>query len=87
MQYILNEAEYQEILELRSRTQSRLGRLSEKKLGELCVQIATTMPVKWSWGPGKDKPMPWGCITVNEDWHCDECPVRDICPLDHDYSK
>jgi hypothetical protein len=87
MQYLLTEDEYKEVLALREHCKKRHLSISDKKLGVLCVTIADTMPVKWPWGPGKETPMPWGCITTHEDWHCDECPVREICPLPHDYSQ
>lgn len=83
MQYILSEAEYQEILELRSRKLS----ISHAKLGSLCTKIADTMPVTWTWGPGKETPRPWGCIKTHDDWYCDQCPVSSICPLDKTYSS
>ena len=50
MQYLLTAEEYKEVVELKHQICcSRVNRLSEKKLGELCVKIADTMPVKWVW--------------------------------------
>jgi hypothetical protein len=83
MQYILSEEEYEA---LQSKQTEQL-QLNNKKLQALCTKIANEMPVKWGWG-GPD-PKPWGCKLTDEDeWHCDKCPVSEICPSDDkDWSK
>lgn len=83
MQYILTQAEYDEL----KRKQSLQLELSEKKLQALCTKIADAMPVTWGWG-GPD-PKPWGCkLSAEDEWYCDKCPVQDICPSDEkDWSK
>lgn len=79
MQYVLTQAEYDEL-----RTKQKLDlKLKKDQLQQLCTQIADTMPVTVSWFY-EGKPTPWGCmLTAQEQWYCDECPVQDICPLDH----
>ena len=75
MQYILTQEEYDA---LKSAQVTSL-KLSKQKLQKLCTKIADTMPVVWGWG--ENDPRPWGCIHSEEDeWHCDQCPVKDICP-------
>ena len=84
MQYILTQAEYDE---LRAKQKLDIG-MQKRNLQKLCTQIADTMPVSVSWRSGC-KPEPWGCILTpegdpqEEEHYCDECPVRSICPLDH----
>jgi hypothetical protein len=58
----------------------------KEELQEKCTKIADTLPVKWSWGSGKENPKPWGCIIteakengVYHNWYCDQCPVLDKC--------
>lgn len=84
MQYILTQAEYDE---LRAKQKLDIG-MQKRNLQKLCTQIADTMPVSVSWIKN-GAPEPWGCILTPEgdptdhEWYCDECPVQDICPLDH----
>jgi hypothetical protein len=81
----LTQEEYDALL----KEKKKKSHLSDKKLGDLCKNIANTMPVKWGWG-GPD-PKPWTCRHNDEyfdsEWYCDKCPVQEICPLSHDYSK
>jgi hypothetical protein len=85
MMYVLTSEEYADLLAAK---ETKL-KLSGDRLQRLCTKIAETMPVKWSWGPGKTTPQPWTCILTkgNEDWHCDECPVQSICPGPKSYSQ
>lgn len=84
MQYVLNQAEYDE---LRAKQKLDLG-MQKRKLQKLCTQIADTMPVTVKWY-NNGTPTPWGCILTpegdpqDEEHYCDHCPVQDICPLDH----
>lgn len=85
MQFILTEEEY-ETLKLEADRGKKLPAYDE--LLELCVKISDAMPID-TWA-GKQKP--WGCIITarkqGHEWHCDECPVADICPYPHkDWSK
>ena len=80
MQYILTQEEYDAL-----RNNVRVKSLAQtEKMQQLCTKIADTMPIRWTWGPGKETPTPWGCIITLEkegqEWYCDECPVREICP-------
>ena len=93
MQYILSQEEYTELLTKINQAQSINShiRLTKKQLGQLCMKIADTMPVKWE-GWNKDHPVePWGCWhslkKENQEWYCDNCPVQKICPLDQTYSQ
>ena len=84
MQYILTEEEYNE---LRKKQKYELDK-DRRELQMLCTRIANEMPVLWGWS--KDEtPKPWGCIlTTKEEWYCDSCPVREICPNQYkEYSK
>ena len=82
MQYLLTQEEYYKLKEDREYI---IG-LKKELLQDLCTEIADTMPIKWSWGEGKEKPKPWGCVlTVQKkglEWYCDDCPVQKICPHD-----
>lgn len=79
--YILTQEE----LDALQKQQEATLKLSKDKLQELCTQIADTMPIKY-WG--RQDAEPWRCIlTVKkewegdfDEWYCDECPVRSICP-------
>lgn len=82
MMYILTQEEYDKLLQakaIRSKSEN-------EKLQKLCTQIADTMPIRWLWGEGKNVPTPWGCLLTassnGDEWYCDQCPVRTICPND-----
>lgn len=82
MMYILTQEEFDALRQ----EQKQSLQLSTKKLQELCTKIADTMPIKWGWGG--DDPKPWGCIrTETHEWYCDQCPVKEICPSDKEWSK
>lgn len=85
MKYILSQEEFDK---LTGELEVKL-RLKTEKLQKLCTQIADEMPIKWTWGPGKESPRPWGCIHSEggENWHCDECPVTSICPSPKSWSQ
>ncbi len=75
MQYLLTEKEYQQL-----NADAEAGRAapSQEDLQKFCTIVADTMPAGVDW-IGKDKP--WGCIlTVKNEWYCDSCPARLICP-------
>lgn len=86
MQYILTQAEYDE---LRAKQTLDLG-MQKSKLQKLCTLIADTMPVSVRW-VNEGKPEPWGCVITaernGEEWYCDECPVQDICPAEKAWSQ
>jgi hypothetical protein len=81
MQYILDETEYAEY----QKALKQLKKLpSISTLQITCTKIANTLPIKyWS----NTEAEPWGCILTEDNWHCDECPVQDICPADKSWSK
>lgn len=88
MQYIFTEEEFAAI----KNRQTYEIQLSKKKLQKLCTEIADTMPIKWTWGSGKENPKPWGCIITQaakgQEWYCDDCPVQSICPNEYkEHSK
>lgn len=76
MQYILTQEEF----DAWNQKSKQITLTAKKNMQELCTKIANTMPITWSWGVGKNTPTPCGCIHSEEDWYCDECPVREICP-------
>jgi hypothetical protein len=76
MQYLLNEAEFQE-LQKRAKSRDDLG----FTLGELqtfCSMVADKLPIHHSWNP--DEKSPWGCILTSKNEYCDACPCKIICP-------
>lgn len=76
MQYILTESEYND---LRIERDLKIN-FDQEKLQTLCTKIANEMPVLWGWSKD-EKPKPWGCmLTSEEEWYCDSCPVKEICP-------
>lgn len=87
MQYILTEEEYKAI----NRRSKELDELpSKKELQKFCTMVANTLPVSGGWYDGKV----WGCILTKKDddgydeWYCDQCPSRKICPYDYkEWSK
>lgn len=88
MQYLLSEDEYRKLL-----TDAERGRkiLCDEELQTLCTKIADELPIE-GWHAKTGEKSPWGCvITANKkqhEWHCDDCPVQDICPYPHkDWSK
>jgi len=81
MQYLLTYAEYNA---LESAAEKGRKGPTKRELQEFCTRVANEMPVRWTWGEGKDTPKPWGCIlTVKREWYCDECPARRLCPHDN----
>jgi len=86
MQYLLTESEYDALQEAVA-TAKRAPK--QEELQKLCTLAADKIPVRWSWGDGKGKPKPWGCIlTKKGDWYCDECPAQKCCPYPHkEFSK
>ena len=74
MQYILTQAEYDELKNVKKKTDMS----HEKELQKICTKVANEMPIKWDWGDHDLKP--WGCSVTKEDWYCDQCPVISICP-------
>lgn len=85
MQYLLTEQEYQKL----TQDSKNKNKISRNVLQDLCTKVADHMPIKWSWGEGKETPKPWGCIlTIKSEWYCDDCPVHDMCPnTDKHHSK
>ena len=79
MQYLLSEEEWKDIQE----KLSIIRKLPDKKLlQKVCTEVSNNMLVQKGWYKGKA----WGCIlTVKEEWYCDDCPVKDICP--HEYKE
>lgn len=81
MQYILSEEEYQQLKQAPLLIQQE----KEKVIMELCRRVANSENVKVSWRKYDESkgivPEPWGCIHDQEnEWYCDQCPVRKICP-------
>lgn len=82
MQYLLTQEEYDAL----HKKQEYQIELSKKKLQALCTKIANEMPISRSWDK-KAAREPWGCIITRgeegDEWWCDECPVRQICPYEY----
>jgi endonuclease III len=79
MKYLLNEKEYQSLTQVGK----ELRKQYDETLFDLCRRVCNNEPVRWTWGDGKDTPKPWGCIKDDEHWHCDECPVQNVCPYEY----
>lgn len=78
MQYLLSEAEYESLKHL-----AQVGREApkENELQAFCTRVANEMPIRWTWGEGRENPKPWGCIiTKKSEWYCDQCPAQELCP-------
>ena len=78
MQYLLTQDEYDELV-ARAQTAEQQA---EAILFNLCKEVADHKPVVWGWSR-HEEPKPWGCIESRPgEWHCDSCPVRNVCPND-----
>lgn len=78
MQYLLTEAEYND-LKLRA---DRQQKIAVEGLQAFCTKVANEMPIKF-WG--NKEAQPWRCI-LNDDQgmgYCDECPAQKVCPHPH----
>ena len=84
MKYILNEREYEELLE----KASAMSRKARSIINELCKDVATYKPTFKGWSGDKEA-RPWGCRHVpnSKTQYCDHCPVKDKCGLSKHYSK
>ena len=78
MQYILTDAEYNDLVAQKRAVYFE----STAALQELCTLAAKHIPVTPGWRSA-EKPEPWGCILDSETnpGYCDECPAQKICPL------
>lgn len=77
MQYILTQ---EELNALNERARRGEKAPNKKKLQALCTLVADNIPVKGGWMDGKV----WGCIlSTKEEWYCDECPAREVCPYEY----
>lgn len=84
MQLLLTEEEYQGLLAMgRARAKSL-----DANLQAFCTRVANELPIQ-GWHTHDGPPKPWGCLlTAAQDWYCDDCPARDICPHpDKEWSK
>jgi hypothetical protein len=83
VKYILSQKEYDDLLERAVKVEAE----NTRELQEFCTMVADTLPIKWTWGEGKDTPTPWGCILteVDVEWYCDQCPAQKVCP--HQYKE
>ena len=82
MQYILTQAEYDEL----RRAQGVITTAKKSELQKLCTDAANHIPITRDWAPN-EPPAPWGCIldesSPNHGGYCDDCPAKEVCP--HDY--
>ncbi len=80
MQYILTQAEYDELKAVKKKTEE----LEKKELQEICIKAAMYIPVKIEWSNGATRvEHPWGCIlgpSKQNPMCCDDCPVQKLCP-------
>lgn len=87
MQYLLNEEEYKELLELRKNADNIPSAKFKKELQKLCTLAADNIPLKSGWMKGN----PWGCILtrpknefgISMEWYCDDCPAQNVCPYEY----
>ena len=84
MQYILTQAEYDEL----RRAQGVLTTNSKAELQKLCNDAANHIPITRHWAPN-EPPAPWGwCIdksSQNYGGYCENCPAQKLCP--HDFKE
>lgn len=84
MQYILSQAEYDDLLSRKRKAEKNqvILDMSPETLQDMCTHIANVMPVIVRWRSGPDRP--WGCILnkypLTTTHYCDECPVQKLCP-------
>lgn len=81
MQYILTQEEFDK---LKADAARIIGKMADD-LQTACTLVADHMPIKAPWAPASTDPKPWGCILsqtspTKDEWYCDHCPVRNICP-------
>jgi hypothetical protein len=70
--YILTKEEYDTLIE----KSHKLSKDTEETLQDLCTRVANSEVVKEGWYKGHA----WECYLTKEDWYCDWCPVRSVCP-------
>lgn len=73
MQYILSELEFSQLTEA-AKTQKIA---TDQIIANLCMDICNLQPIPMPLRVGE--PVPWGCIRSHEHWHCDNCPVNNVC--------
>lgn len=75
MQYILTQEEYDKL----NQKVKDVEKSNYQTILDLCQMVSDNMIIGVSWSKEKE---PWGCIlTKGEDnWYCDECPVKKVCP-------
>lgn len=69
MQYILTQ---EELDQLKAESANAIRKVTAD-LQTACTMIADRVPIK----------DPWGCIltqTAVDEWYCDHCPARKLCP-------
>ena len=78
MKYLLDEDEYNSLIRENRELKNILNRLpEEEELQKFATKIANEFILTEGWMKGK----PWNCIlTVDYEWHCDDCPAQEICP-------
>lgn len=80
MQYILTQEEFDAL-----QARALAKQIVIDRLQTACTLVADHMPIKAPWAPASTDPKPWGCILsqtspTKDEWYCDHCPVRNICP-------
>ena len=92
MQYILSEEEYNNLKQNNKQEDAK----AKRKLEVFCHMVADTMPLLGWWNETEGVPDPWVCRHTRgkpdesgyvEEHYCDQCPCRDICPSEQDYSQ
>ena len=79
MQYILTEAEYDNLLD----TAKKASKSDTANLQAFCTRVANELPVYCGWGDALKRP--WMCVLTEKkkEWYCDSCPARAVCPSEH----
>jgi hypothetical protein len=73
VQYILSQEEYDALIDKGNTTIAK----NKELVQALCTKVADLEIVTAGWYKGK----PWGCVkSTEEEWYCDDCPVKDLCP-------
>ena len=92
MKYILSEEEYKTLKTNSDCAKALMKSLPNTRvLQEMCTKISNEW-ASWKGWDGKGRARPWGCIITaqarDEEWYCDNCPVRSICPNENkEWSK
>lgn len=76
MQILLTQEEHAELLQ-RARKGDKVPKTED--LQALCTLASNSIVLTDGWRAGHV----WGCMLTEEDWYCDQCPAKKVCPYEH----